>query len=229
MKIAILQPNYIPWKGYFDIIAEVDEFILLDCVQYTRRDWRNRNKILTPNGAKWLTVPVITKGLYFQKINATVVSQGDWSLKHWQMIERNYSKAKYFNDYKKYFERFYRSVDDKRLSYINFELIKIVCDILGIKTKISWSTDYENIDTSRTEKLMSLCRAAGGCTYLSGPSAKSYFDCSIAQKYNLKIEWMDYSNYPIYKQLHEPFEHSVSILDLIFNEGPNAKNFMLGF
>lgn len=227
-RLAILQSNYIPWKGYFDMINMVDEFVLYDDMQYTKRDWRNRNKIKTSNGLIWLTIPVEVKGKYYQKINETIVSEKDWAKKHWQSIICNYSKAKYFKEYKAIFEEFYLNCEETYLSQINYSLIKIINEILGIKTKISWSSDYELID-GQTEKLLGICQQAGADVYLSGPAAKDYFDIELANKENIKVEWMDYSGYNEYNQLYPPFEHGVSIIDLIFNEGERAKEFLKSF
>lgn len=227
-KIAILQSNYIPWKGYFDLINMADEFVLYDDMQYTRRDWRNRNKILTPNGIKWLTIPVDVKGKYYQKINETKISKSNWAKKHWLTIEQFYSKAKYFSNYSHIFKDFYLNCNEDSLSLVNARLILIVNQILGIDTKITWSNHYE-LHKGKTENLLGICKQAKGDVYLSGPAAKDYFDISLAEKRGIKVEWMDYSGYPEYKQLHQPFEHGVSILDLIFNEGPNAKKFMKSF
>jgi hypothetical protein len=227
-KIAILQSNYIPWKGYFDLINMVDEFVLYDDMQYTKRDWRNRNKVKTPQGLKWLSIPVEVKGKYFQKINETMVSDKVWSVTHWQTIKQFYSKAPFFKDYKDIFEDFYMNNEEVRLSIINARLIGLLNSILGIQTKITWSSDYDLVE-GQSEKLLSICQQAGADTYLSGPSAKDYFDESLAKKMGIKVEWMDYSGYPEYHQLHQQFEHGVTILDLIFNEGPNAINFMKSF
>ena len=224
-KVAILQSNYIPWKGYFDMIALVDEFILYDDMQYTRRDWRNRNKIKTANGLAWLTVPVEVKGKYFQKINETMISEAKWARDHWATIKQFYSKAKFFKDYKDVFENFYLNTTEQLLSNVNYELIKMTNEILGIKTKISWSGDYEVID-GKTERLLSLVQQAGGTEYISGPAAKDYIVDSLFEDANVKLSWMDYSGYPEYTQLYPPFEHGVTVLDLIFNEGPDAPNFM---
>ena len=227
-KVAILQSNYIPWKGYFDLINMVDEFVLYDDMQYTRRDWRNRNKIKTPNGLIWLSIPVEVKGKYSQKINETKVSEKDWAKKHWQSIVHNYSKAKYFKDYKEIFEELYLSCDEEYLSQINYKFITAINDILGIKTKIRWSSEFELID-GQTEKLLGICKDCNADVYLSGPAAKGYFDEAIAEQMGVSVEWMDYANYPVYEQLHSPFEHGVTILDLIFNEGPDAANYMKSF
>ncbi|MBD3842966.1 MAG: WbqC family protein [Campylobacterales bacterium] len=227
-KLAILQSNYIPWKGYFDLINMVDEFVFYDDMQYTRRDWRNRNKIKTSQGLKWLSIPVEVKGKYFQKINETLVSDKSWSVTHWQTIKQFYSKTPFFKDYKDIFEEFYMNNQEEHLSLINARLIELVNSILGIQTKITWSSDYELVQ-GQTEKLLGICQQAGADVYLSGPAAKDYFDEALAEKMGIKVEWMDYSGYPEYHQLHPPFEHGVTILDLIFNEGPNAKNFMKSF
>ncbi len=224
-KVAILQSNYIPWKGYFDMIALVDEFILYDDMQYTRRDWRNRNKIKTPNGLSWLTVPVEVKGKYFQKINETIISEPKWAKDHWATIKQFHSKAKFFKDYKDVFENYYLNNNEQLLSLVNYELIKIINDILGIKTKISWSSDYTLAD-GQTERLLDLVQQAGGKEYISGPAAKDYIVDSLFEDAGVKLTWMDYSGYPEYTQLYPPFEHGVTILDLIFNEGPDAANFM---
>ncbi|MGJ0342797.1 WbqC family protein [Aliarcobacter cryaerophilus] len=227
-KIAILQSNYIPWKGYFDLINLVDEFILYDDMQYTRRDWRNRNKIKTPQGLQWLTIPVEIKGKFFQKINETKVSEKDWAKKHWQTILRNYSKAKYFKDYKDIFEELYLNCDEEYLSQINYKFITTINEILEIKTKLIWSSEFELVD-GQTEKLLGICKDCNADIYLSGPAAKDYFDKDLARQENIKVEWMDYSGYKEYEQLNPPFEHGVTILDLIFNEGQNTRSFMKSF
>lgn len=227
-KVAILQSNYIPWKGYFDLINMVDEFILYDDMQYTRRDWRNRNKIKTSQGLQWLTIPVEIKGKFFQKINEIKVSEKDWAKKHWQSILRNYSKTKYFKDYKDIFEELYLNCDEEYLSQINYKFITTINEILEIKTKLRWSSEFELID-GQTEKLLGICKDCNADIYLSGPAAKDYFDEKLAKQENIKVEWMNYNGYKEYDQLFSPFEHGVSILDLIFNEGSNSTKFMKSF
>ncbi|MBK8551403.1 MAG: WbqC family protein [Ignavibacteria bacterium] len=227
-KIIITQSNYIPWKGYFDSINMVDEFILYDDMQYTRRDWRNRNQIKTRDGVKWLTVPVEVKGKYFQKINETRISEPDWGEKHWSTIKHNYSKAKYFSEYKNIFEELYLNDKEEFLSIVNFKFISAVCEILGIKTKMRWSGEFKLLE-EKTERLVDICRTAGATDYYSGPAAKAYMNEELFEKENIKIHYFDYSGYPVYDQLYGEFTHAVSILDLIFNEGPNATNFMKSF
>jgi len=227
-KIAIIQSNYIPWKGYFDIINMVDEFVLYDTAQYTKRDWRNRNKIKTPQGLIWLTIPVEVKGKFFQRIKETKISNKNWNINHWKTIVYNYSKAHYFKEFKDIFEDLYIHSTEEYLSEINYKFILAVNNILGIKTKIRWSDEFD-IYGDKSEKLLSICKQAGASIYLSGPAAKNYLDVELFEKEGVKVEWMDYTGYPKYTQLYPPFVHEVSIIDLIFNEGPNSTKFMKSF
>lgn len=227
-KVSILQSNYIPWKGYFDIINMVDEFILYDDRQYTRRDWRNRNKIKTPNGLQWLTIPVNVKGKYYQKICETTISEKNWNQSHWRTIVHNYSKAKYFAEYKDFFEELYLGTNEIYLSLLNYRFLKAICNLLNIKTTFSWSMDYEIIE-GKSERLVHLCQQAGAIEYLSGPSAKDYIDENLFQHAGIKLTFMEYSGYLEYSQLYPPFVHEVSIIDLIFNEGPNATKYLKSF
>jgi len=226
-KIAILQSNYIPWKGYFDIINMVDEFILYDDVQYTKNDWRNRNKIKTPNGVQWLTIPTRHEMLS-QKIKNTRISYTNWNKKHWKSFITNYSKAKYFKEYKDIFEDAFLNCNEIYLSQINFKFITLINDILGITTQIRFSSEFNLID-GKSERLLGICKDCNADIYLSGPSAKGYLDEDIFQREGISVEWMDYSNYPKYHQLYPPFRHDVTILDLIFNEGKNSQKFMKSF
>ncbi|OEF06216.1 WbqC family protein [Vibrio genomosp. F10] len=224
-KVAILQSNYIPWKGYFDLMSYVDEFVLYDDMQYTKRDWRNRNKIKTNDGVKWLSIPVEVKGKYFQPIKDTKVSDKHWGKKHWNSIQQNYSKSKFFDEYKSKFETIYLQSSEERLSIINYEFIRIVNEILGIDTKIRWSSDFSLVD-GKSERLLGICQDCNATEYISGPAAKGYLDESVFLNNDIRVTWMDYSGYPEYEQRFDPFEHGVTILDLIFNEGPQAYKFM---
>ncbi len=227
-RIAISQSNYIPWKGYFDLINIVDEFVIYDDVQYTRRDWRNRNKIKTKNGLVWLTIPVEVKGKYFQKVNETFATDLKWLKGHWSSIEQNYSKAPYFSLYRDIFRGFYQSWNNLSLSEINYHLIMLVNKILGINTTIRRSSEFELIE-GQTDRILHICRQADAGIYVSGPAAKTYFDQSKATELGIETKWANFSSYPEYRQLSPPFEHRVSILDLIFNEGPNSKSYMKSF
>lgn len=227
-SIAIVQSNYIPWKGYFDLINLVDEFILFDDMQYTRRDWRNRNKIKSPSGELWLTIPVECKGKYFQKIQETKISDPRWSRKHWKTIEHCYAKARGFDQYRKFFEDLYLGTDETMLSQVNYRFLSAICGLLGIKTRLSWSTDYRLIE-GKTERLIDLCRQTCATEYISGPTAKGYIDEALFQQAGIKLRYMDYSNYPEYEQLFPPFTHYVSIIDLIFNTGAEIQKYMRSF
>lgn len=224
-KIAILQSNYIPWKGYFDMIAAVDEFILYDDMQYTRRDWRNRNLIKTPQGVKWLTVPVQVKGKYHQSIRDTKIDGTDWALTHWRSLKQNYSRAPHFSEIASWLEPLFLATPHPDISTLNRMLIKSICKYLGIKTHISNSWDYTLFD-GKTERLADLCAQAGGVEYISGPSAKGYIEETIFQNRNIKLTWFEYSGYPEYPQLWGEFTHEVTILDLLFNCGKKTPQYM---
>lgn len=226
--IAITQSNYIPWKGYFDVIHSVNELVLYDDVQFTKADWRNRNQIKTQGGVKWLTVPVEVKGKYSQKIKDTRISDPRWARKHWEAIRHSYSKAGCFKDFRELFEELYLTCNEEFLSRINFRFLEAVNRVLGIETRISWSSDYK-LPEGKNERLISICKEAGATKYISGPVAKEYLDESVFQQEGIEVEWMDYSGYTEYRQLFPPFEHGVTILDLLFNEGSNAKTFMKSF
>ena len=226
-KIAILQSNYIPWKGYFDMINMVDEFVLYDDMQYTKNDWRNRNKIKSSQGVQWLTIPVRQENLE-QKIEDTKITDKKWNVKHWKSLTQNYSKAKYFKEYKDIFEGLYLNCNEAHLSQINYKFIVVICKILDIKTKIRHSAEFNLID-GQTERLLGICKDCNADVYISGPAAKDYLDENIFIQNNIKVEWMNYSNYPEYQQVFEPFEHGVTILDLIFNKGENASKFLKSF
>lgn len=227
-KVAIVQSNYIPWKGYFDLINLVDEFILYDDMQYTRRDWRNRNVIKNSAGLKWLTIPVNVKGNFFQKIQDTTISDPGWAKKHWQSIVHSYSKAKHFQTYRETFETLYLSTNEHFLSLINYRFLAAICQILGIDTRISWSSDYVAAGV-KTERLLDLCKQAGAGVYISGPSARAYLDEELFAREQIELQYIDYSGYPEYGQLFPPFAHQVSVIDLIFNEGPEATKYMKTF
>ena len=227
-KVAILQSNYIPWKGYFDIIASVDEFIFYDEVQYTKNDWRNRNKIKTQNGLQWLTIPCETKGAIGneQKICDTKITDKRWAKKHWNSIQNAYAKAPFFKENRVWVEDIYKSLENEDyLCKVNYRFIFSICDYLGIKTKFSFCQDYGLVE-GKTERLVDLVKKAGGTEYLSGPAAKDYIEKSCFDNASIKLSWMDYSGYKEYPQLFPPFEHGVTILDLIFNTGKDAINYI---
>ena len=207
------------------MIAAVDEFILYDDMQYTRRDWRNRNQIKTPQGVQWLTVPVKVKGKYDQTIRETEIDGMSWADAHWKSITQNYRKAPNFEEIAAVFEPFYRQRQYKRLSELNRELIVAVCAYLGIATKISNSWDYQLIE-GKTERLADLCAQAGGVEYITGPSAKDYIVESFFTERGINLSWFSYTGYPEYPQLWGEFTHGVTILDLLFNCGKDSPRYM---
>ncbi len=225
-KVAILQSNYIPWKGYFDLIAAVDEFILYDDMQYTKNDWRNRNKIKTPNGLTWLTIPVENNKHLDRKINETKVIDARWCKKHWDSLRFSYAKSPHFTQFEKSFEKLYEScANEPYLSNINYAFIKFISESLGISTKITSSSQYQLIE-GKTERLVDLCEKAGATEYISGPAAKDYIGEELFAEANIKLTWFDYTGYPPYPQLWGDFEHAVSIVDLLFNCGKDASKYM---
>ena len=221
-KIAILQSNYIPWKGYFDLIDSVDEFILFDAVQYTRRDWRNRNLIKTPQGLTWLTVPVEVKGRYHQLINETRIAGTDWAQTHWRSIESAYRRAPHFAAEAKWIEPLYAAPPEELLSAVNERFLRAICARLGITTPIRHCDAYELLD-DRSVRLAHLCAQAGGDVYVSGPAARNYLQDAPFAERGIAVEWFDYAGYPDYTQLWGKFEHGVTVLDMIFNCGPDAR------
>jgi hypothetical protein len=227
-KIAISQSNYIPWKGYFDLINSVDEFVLYDDMQFTRRDWRNRNQIKTPSGPRWLTIPVEVKGKFHQRINETLVSDPDWARQHWRALELNYAHAAHFADFREQLQELYLGCSATLLSEINHRFLSAILALLCIRTPLRLSSEY-TLEGERSQRLLNICRQAGAGVYLSGPAARDYLDESIFVQAGIQVVWMDYSGYPPYRQLHGDFQHGVSILDLLFNEGPRASSFMKSF
>ena len=227
-SVAIVQSCYIPWKGYFDLIAGVDEFILFDDRQFTRRDWRNRNRIKTPQGSRWLTIPVETKGRYHQRIDETAIVDPGWADRHWKSIRHTYASAPFFSDYRELLGELYRSSSERMLSLVNRRFLEAICELLGIQTVFSWSTDYE-VEGKLTDRLVALCQAAGATDYLSGPAARSYLDEPLFDDAGIRFSYMDYEGYPEYEQLYPPFEHAVTILDLILSTGPDARRYMKSY
>ncbi|MEZ4704612.1 MAG: WbqC family protein [Bdellovibrionota bacterium] len=231
--VAISQSNYIPWKGYFDIIQNCSCFVFLDDVQYTRRDWRNRNKINTPQGPSWLTIPVQSKGNYANlRILDVEVSENDWAEKHWNMIQQNYRKAPFFAEIQRWLQPLYVSMKTyTSLSAINQSFIAAICSYLSIPTHFQRSTDFFDLQTldafSPTERLLEICKKMEATSYISGPAAQSYMDIQLFEKEKIVVHWANYSNYPDYPQ-QMAFEHSVSIIDMLMNVGPQTKNYLKG-
>lgn len=224
-KVFITQSNYIPWKGFFDSLQVSDIFVVFDEMQFTKRDWRNRNLIKTDIGLKWLTIPVETKGKYFQKINETKISDYNWNVKHWRLIKNYYSKASCFNEVSDLIENLYINCNYKYISEINIYFIEAICKFLNIKIEIRFSSEFK-LSSDKTERLVEICNELNATDYCTGPSSKNYLDQSKFELKNINVKYFDYSNYPEYTQLHNGFNDNVSILDLIFNEGSRSVNFL---
>lgn len=222
-KIAIIQSNYIPWKGYFDLIGCVDEFILYDDMQFTKNDWRNRNQIKTPSGLQWLSIPVGQD--IRRRIKDVEISNHDWQTKHWKSLCANYARAKNFKVIAEWLEPIYMTELHSNLSQLNRRLIEAVCVYLDISTVIKNSWDYE-LGEGKSERLVNLCQQAGANIYFSGPAAKSYINERLFVDSGIQIVWFDYSGYTDYPQLWGDFVHGVSILDLLFNCGKAAPEYM---
>lgn len=224
---VVLQSNYIPWKGYFDLIHDADVFVFYDDLQYTKNDWRNRNKLKTTNGSEWLTVPV--GGDACRLICEVSIKSAAWQVKHWKTIEQNYRRSPYFLLYKELFQDIYLGRQWSNLSELNQFLIrKISVDVLGLNTKFEDSRDY-SLSGKKLERLLDLVVKTGASSYISGPAAKDYIDPHSFSEVGVDLIWKNYSGYPEYLQRFPPFEHGVSILDLLFNVGPDAPWYIWGW
>lgn len=224
MRVVINQSNYLPWKGYFDLIHDADLFIFLDDVQYTHRDWRSRNRIKSAQGSLWLTIPVGNARNLF--VNEVPLPSGEWRNDHWNSIRHAYSKSRYFSKYAAFFSEIYSKPRWATLSEFNQFLIKTIArDHLGIQTKFIDSADL-NVTETKQDRIIALLKAVGAKTYISGPAAKAYLDPLRFADEKIELIWKDYSNYPEYPQPHGPFDHAVSIIDLLFAVGPKARNYI---
>lgn len=225
-RVAVLQSNYIPWKGYFDIIAAVDEFLVYDSVQYTKNDWRNRNQIKTAHGKKWLTIPVRQERLD-QTIEQTRIADPRCFGKHWNSFRQAYAKAPHLRFCTDLLEDIFLDPSPPELlGESNVRLIRRICEGLGIDTPIRDANAYAPTG-DRNARLLDLCRKAGADSYLSGQAAQSYLDASLFGQAGIEVQWMHYDGYREYDQPHPPFDHFVSILDLLAMTGRDAPEYML--
>ncbi len=230
MRICIIQSCYIPWKGFFDLIGRCDEYVILDRVQYAKRHWHNRNRIKTATGTRWLTIPVATRGRFDQPINEVEIEKSGagkhWAEQHWRALEFAYKRAPFFALFAPQVQGWYeRAAQEPRLTEINELFLRGLADLLGLKTRFTRDTAYPS-SGAKTERLLAIARAAGANSYLSGPSARGYFDEAMLSAAGISTEWMSYEGYPEYPQLHGGFEHAVTVLDLLFNTGPEAPRYL---
>jgi hypothetical protein len=227
LRVAVLQSNYLPWKGYFDIIHDVDLFVFYDDNQYTKNDWRNRNRIKAAGGAQWLTIPV---GESQDRLICEVELNDDrWQQKHWSSLRQNYSRCPYFERYEGYFEDLYLGHRWTNLSELNHSLIRHISrEFLGIRTEFADSRSWR-VSGQKLDRLLDLVGQSGATHYLSGPAAVDYIDPERFAQAGIALEWKSYGGYPEYPQRYPPFEHGVSIVDLLFNTGPDAPWFIWGW
>jgi hypothetical protein len=226
-KVAILQSSYIPWKGYFDLINQVDEFVFLEDVQFTNRDWRTRNQILMHDKKIWLSIPT-KKTKRETLLNSVFIDDNqNWRASHMEKIKQSYIKHPYFREYSWILNEIYLNNIDN-LSSFNINSVKVIAKVLGIDTVFKVSSQF-NVDAKKDDRLIEICRQLDADLYLSGPSAQDYINPIKFIKSNLKLEYMNYDNYPIYEQKSNLFDHQVSVLDLIFSVGPKASWYIWGW
>lgn len=223
-KIAILQSNYIPWKGVFDMMNKVDIFVFFEDVDFTKRDWRTRNKIKTPEGEVWLSIPV-KKSSRGTKIYEIEISQEtNWQEKHYQTIVQYYKKAKFFSEYKWLLDKIYLEKKWENLSEFNIYVNTLIARELGIKTTFINSKDLETNGT-KDDKLIEIIKKLDGDFYLSGPAAKDYIVNEKFKKEKIELAYIEYK-YPEYTQLYGEFNHYITILDVLFNCGKEAPKYI---
>lgn len=225
--VAVIQSNYIPWKGYFDIIHDVDTFVFYDDVQFTVRDWRNRNIVKTAQGPRWLTVPV---GASRNRLVCDVgISDPLWGPAHWTALKHHYGRAPHFGRYAPMLEEVYLQRRWTNLSELNQHMTRLIArDCLGITTEFRDSREFGSTGC-RQERLIDLLTRAGADVYVSGPAARSYVDERRFAEAGITVVWKDYAGYPPYPQFHPPFTHQVTILDLLFHVGPAASGYVWGW
>lgn len=223
MKVVILQPSYIPWRGYFHQIQKADLFVFYDDVQYDRLGWRNRNRVKTANGVRWLTIPVHGKGAVIEKtpINAIEIAwETDWAKKHWATIQQSYSKAPYFRQYAPLLGDFYTRRDALLADFTIDTTIALARELGLSQTEFMRSSSLQASGT-KTEHLIDLLLAVGATHYISGPAARAYLDEAELAAAGITLEYMTY-DYPEYAQPYPPYDPQVSVIDLLMMQGPNA-------
>jgi hypothetical protein len=217
--VAIHQPQFLPWLGYFDKLDRSDVFCLLDTVQYKKNEFQNRNRIKTADGWQWLTVPVtyrFPQRIYEVGVNQTV----DWQRKHLQALKTNYSKARFFETYYASFEEFYLQ-SYEILADVNVACIRLLMDLLGLERKLILASSLKVETDDPTLRLVKICQALDGDAYVSGKDGSKYMDLDTFHKHQLELVFQDF-NHPEYPQCYEPFEPNLSVVDLLFNCGPDS-------
>jgi len=228
VNVVILQPSYIPWRGYFDQICRADLFVFYDDVQFDKRGWRNRNQIKTPHGKQWLTIPVYSRGAQTQNIpinQIRIVWDDNWNESHLKSIVHAYSKAPFFSHYLPLLETFYQRHDEFLADFTIDFTIALAHELGNTHTSFMRSSELTGIDGQKTDRLIQILQAVGATHYISGPSANDYIENEKFAAAGITLEYMEY-NYPEYPQLYPPFDSNVSVLDLLFMTGSEAPNYI---
>lgn len=229
MRLAVLQSNYIPWKGYFDLMALADLFIVYDSVQYTKNDWRNRNMLPSSAGTTWLTIAIATSTRAGQRINEATISDPRWPRKHWSTIQQLLGKRPAFDRYRDQWGEMYAEAAAFDLLHdVNIHFLRVLAGQLGISTPIVDDREYELVEDSPTGRLVQLCELAGADRYVTGPAGLDYLEADRFRDAGIALEVIDYAHYPEYPQASAVFQHGVSVLDLLANVGPTASQHLLG-
>ena len=223
-RAVVIQPNYVPWIGYFDLINAADVLVLLDTVQYTRGDWRNRNRIKTEGGMKWLTIPMRPESGTL--IRDAACEDLDWRAAHLARLEAAYRDAPAFDVMMPRIRAWYAALPGTGLVEIDEHLLRCAADALGIETPIRRASELADADDP-TGRLVALCRAVDADRYLSGPAAKEYLDVTAMEAAGIAVEWACYDYAGSYPQPHPPFERAVSVLDPLLCLGEDAAGQLL--
>lgn len=223
MRVAICQPTYLPWIGYFDLIDQVDTFVLLDTVQFDKRSWQQRNRIKTPQGLQWITIPVVSRGRYDQTIQTVEVVGTEFVRTHLKSLQLNYSPARYFSQFFPEFSSILTGVaPGSRLANLNVRLLRWFVDILGIQTPLVLASSL-NEEGKRTSLLANICRRLGASQYISPRGSAEYLLGDLSIMTDAKVEtFFQHYVHPEYEQRFPPFVPFASVIDLVFNEGERA-------
>jgi hypothetical protein len=221
MKIAISQPTYLPWLGYFDLIDQVDTFVLLDDVQFEKQSWQQRNRIKTPQGLHWLTVPVVFRGRLHQLIKDVQIRVPEFHEDHLRAMELNYRRAVFFQSYYENLATILSSAGPL-LAELNIRLIEWGMTVLGIRTPLVRSSDLKQ-EGKKTELLAKICKALRASQYVSPMGAAVYLlgEKEALEKHGVEVVFQNYTH-PEYSQLFPPFVPYACVADLLFNVGPDA-------
>lgn len=221
MRVGIIQSSFIPWRGYFDFIASVDLFVFHDDIQYTKGDWRNRNRIKAPDGTPWLTVPVHYHTVQQHICDTCIDEQTPWASRHIHLLREHYRHAPYQQEMLDLYSAGLADAGtNATISTLNIELIRRVCAYLHIDTPLMLSSELSPVGT-KTERLLDMLGKLNATAYLSGPSAEAYIDKQAFQKSGIQLEYKTY-DYLDYPQLWGAFVGAVSVLDLIANCGADS-------